>query len=357
MFERQWFAPGYQPGLHSSSIEFEEHLREKDYESAFRILRHESELPTAYRKRLCHRLNKIQELNRIGRYDHIKPVKVFMSGFWHTMDPFNCQVLDFIRAAAPELNIEATLDPSGADIEITSCYGNRLYVRNERALQILFLGENVRPVYRDFDFSITSDLSNYLGRNCYLPLWMLELDWFNKSNYSDRKPLHVETITKGFTVRPQEKLKKVVFIGNNAEPWRTSVLSAIRSKGIPLDVFGSHTKPIGDKLSLTNKYILTVSFENGYSPGYVTEKLVHAYQAKTNLLYYGCLDGTLFRNSHYPIVCLQENSTFDIVTRVASIVNSPETIRYAPLAEKKSVIQFFTDIQKDLRSFLLQFIA
>ena len=88
--------------------------------------------------------------------------------------------MDLLKAALPHRNLKITDKIEEADIVIESCYGNSIIDQNENTVNILFLGENVRPRYSEYDISLTSDMYRYRGKNIYLPIWALEVDWFGK---------------------------------------------------------------------------------------------------------------------------------------------------------------------------------
>ena len=200
-----------------------------------------------------------------------------------------------------------------ADLEITSVFQspNRLMRKVERkfrslnsgisvrdgsntksSLNVWFTGESIRPPsHKPFDAYLSYDSDDFLPHNLYLPLWVLNLSWFGK------KPGH------GFTgveqsvndlmqprVISSETLGRKKFccaFVNNPENLRMSVLRQLESIG-QVDIFGQVSgKFIADKSLAARDYRFMMCFENKLYPGYVSEKLLEAYQSKTFPLYWG----------------------------------------------------------------------
>ena len=129
-------------------------------------------------------------------------------------------------------------------------------------------------------------MNQYGGRNIYLPLWHLEIDWFGKK-YEDRHTYNSNIFTQSRVYDYKERKNRVVYIGNNAEPYREHILTCMEEKGIIVDRYGSQSNPVEDKIAKLSEYKVALVFENSYYPGYMTEKLIHAHLAGTNCLYWG----------------------------------------------------------------------
>ena len=104
------------------------------------------------------------------------------------MNPYDCQLLDLLRLSLTGKSIRVTTNPEICDIAIYSCYGDLRSLRyTQHATRILFLGENVRPCYSEFDISLTFDSDQYEKKYISSAL-VARIDWFNKQ-YADRKTL------------------------------------------------------------------------------------------------------------------------------------------------------------------------
>jgi hypothetical protein len=196
---------------------------------------------------------------------------------------------------------------------------------------ILFLGENVRPRYDLFDYSLSFDLSSYGGRNIHCPLWMLEVDWFCRARYPDRVTYPLRLLTDSKAADYRHRRDSAIFVGNNAEPLRRYMITALRNNNISVDEYGSHTNPIKDKISLLKEYKIAICPENSFHPGYVTEKLVHPYIAGSHMLYWGGAD-YLGINSHNQVISIRPDFNEDELVRSArSILAKSETCQIEPL--------------------------
>ncbi len=354
MFGRQWFPESNQIGLTSCAISAEYHLNRKEFDDALKLVDKIYKLTSDefYCQRMRARIRWLSNRKK----GHERRLKVYYSNFWPDHNDSNSQLNDLIETATGQ-EIVSVLNNEDADISIISCYGNDMtYNAAGQSLKILFLGENVRPLYRFFDLSISSDIQVYRGRNIYLPLWMLEIDWFGKS-YPDRLTHPKHLITQDRVINMNKKKSAVVYVGNNAEPGRYSIINVIKDSGIPIDIFGSHSNPIDDKISLYSQYKLVLCPENSMSPGYITEKPLHAW-----------LSGTRYLYSCYPINHKLENNELCIkiaedwehqgklIGTITKCLNYDSTLQVPSLYSKSQLDHLFSSLLYVLRTKLAQFL-
>ena len=282
MFARQWFPNGSQYGLTNSASQYRQLFESRSFtDCTAYIADHLDSYPDYWNRQLL-RLKSILKL-LVSKQD---VVYIFWDCFWPDFDIYNNQILDYFRAAV-DFNINSTTSPSEAQISIYSCYGNyNSFAQTRHTTRILFLGENVRPAYGEFDYSLSSDVFTYSGLNCYMPLWLFEIDIFSR-NYPDRNPYAVDLFTTQSSVNLSDRSKAAVFVGNNNEPFRCTLLNLLSANGLTVDYFGSHSKPVVNKIDLYKNYKYVIAPENSYSHGYVTEKLMHAYLSDSYFLYWG----------------------------------------------------------------------
>ena len=355
MFPRQWFSGTSQIGLEQSALDFEAHLNRSDLEKASGIALLESRIYPKYwarqYKRLLHLERRKFEILQ-GNYRHIR---VYMAGFWPTMNPFDCQLLDYLEAAADGVELKVVNNPADADISLYSCYGNHADLRQtDHTARILFLGENVRPSFTDFDLSLSFDLCEYGGRNIHLPLWMLEIDWFDKS-YPDRTPFKISSFTQSRKIDAFSRSNSIVHIGNNREPFRAYLLQALLANGIEVDTFGIHSNPVADKFELCKSYKISLCPENSFYPGYVTEKLLHSFVSGASSIYWGGMDHLPFAR-HPSILRVSTSDPIDlIVSRVKGIFLSEEAFPCPPLFSYDWAILCQQKVVAKLHCFLRQF--
>jgi hypothetical protein len=217
-----------------------------------------------------------------------------------------------------------------ADIVITSVYPpNQTRPYPEKT--IAYIGENLRPDYRNCSYSISYDLDSYSGRNCRLPGWYRHLSW---PGYV-RKPLVInETTIHGFEPlvdvdclyqpRPlpsaADKELFCCFVASNMEPYRMLAAERLAEVG-RVDVFGLVTgKPYQDsKLELLSRYRFNLCFENSIFPGWYTEKALHAWVGGCIPLYYSDNWFVLDFNPRALINRINFRTLDEFVSHVASV--------------------------------------
>jgi len=211
-------------------------------------------------------------------------VRVGMGNFWPGFDYQN----NFISRTLHESrlfqvqHVRDAADYANLDLAIYSIFGKTM--PNAQTPSVLFLGENQRPDYRRCTTSLSSDLNSYTGRNFYYPAWMNEIDWL--SNTSDnwynievnRRRDHGSTIRDWLSRR-----EETIAIFNNQDQRRLYDVDTLRTC-LPVDVFGrssgrSFAPGMLAKLQLCQQYRFHYCTENSYWPGYLTEKILHAYLA------------------------------------------------------------------------------
>ena len=85
-----------------------------------------------------------------------------------------------------------------------------------------------------------------------------------------------------------------------------------------------------DKLQYIKRYKFTIAFENQTSPGYVTEKILHAFLVKSIPIYWGDPDVTEYFNPESFINCHAFHN-FDEVIQYIKEVDSNERLYYKHL--------------------------
>ena len=111
-------------------------------------------------------------------------MKVAFTDFWWKFDPNSNFFIDAIRQLRD--NVEVTDNIHDADVVFFSCFSNNhLSIDRQKTKKIYFTGENTRPPVDQCDWSITFDFETCGGKNFRLPLWMLQIDWWNVGGYTN----------------------------------------------------------------------------------------------------------------------------------------------------------------------------
>jgi hypothetical protein len=207
---------------------------------------------------------------------------------------------------------------------IYSVFGNQ-YLNHSEAIRIFFTGENVHPDFNLCDYAFGYD-------------WLCFGDrYYRCPNYALYDEYQAICTTRRSSVEPAQcaSSKRLfcnfVYSNRNAHPFREHLfhaLSAYRRVDSPgghlhnLDCdIGSLTSPdwTTRKVTLQRGYKFTIACENSSSPGYTTEKLVHALAADTVPIYFGNpLIGKEFNTKRF-INCHEFDSVDAVVERVKEL--------------------------------------
>lgn len=359
MFEKQWFPEKSQQGLSSDSIFFEEAISRKEFKKCLNLISNNYSSNKPYWSRMKKRLNHLSKREKKFKLTGIKPpIYIKWENFWPDMVFKDCQLLDLLRFSLPEEEFCFTNYAHKADILISSCFGKikSNQKKYKHCFKILFLGENIRPYFSDYDLSLTSDLNEYRHRNIYLPLWLFEIDLFNRGkDYPDRKIYPLANFCQSKIINFSEREPGIVYIGNNSEPFRESLIQEVIDKKINLLRYGSQSNPISDKISLIKKYRGTISMENSYYPGYITEKGIHSYLGGAKTIYWGCLDKSPFQN-HPLFIHIDPHQKYEnIISEISKIINYQEKILVPELFKKNYVLNILEQISQNIKKSLFQF--
>jgi len=161
----------------------------------------------------------------------------------------------------------------------------------EPVRKVWFTGENKRPPHSSlFDAFISFDQDPMGGKNCYFPLFYIDL-LISHPEATLRRGLGFpdpQTLLEP-RISQSEKPKGVCAFISNGEPTRLRAIDEL-SKWIDVDVYGPWVnKPVPNKHQIAKGYKYTLCFENDLFPGYITEKLLDAYICDTVPLYWGDL--------------------------------------------------------------------
>lgn len=194
-----------------------------------------------------------------------------------------------------------------ADLVICSVFGNEYknFTEKIKSKAIMWIGENQRPDYNRCLYSISCDFDSYYGYNFRLPLWMLEIDWFEQGlgviNKGDVEEILCER--RQITRNEFEQRKFCITIFNNPEPCRVYLyeglneINTVEGYGRPFRNWFATDLTYKEKIEKLRGFRFNLCPENSYWPGYYTEKCLHAKVA-------GCIPITLSD----PLINLDFNS-------------------------------------------------
>ena len=219
--------------------------------------------------------------------------KICVVNFWD--GAFDGDFFDFFFRSCLG-DIEYTNNPHSADLIVTSVFGN---VGTNPNKTIAFIGENVRPSFTNYSYSLSFDWDSYGGRNHRLPLWYARLAWDgfeqkprrdNMHNHGYEQLIPIKQLTQPRKLDVSSKDKFCALIANNPEGLRINLYNSI-SKYKQVDGYGNmFNNPLRkSKFAVLPEYKFCLCPENSVYDGYVTEKLIDAYAGLTVPIYSGTM--------------------------------------------------------------------
>ena len=175
----------------------------------------------------------------------------------------------------------------------TDSHYNWSQYQNPNMITIAYTGENVRPPLDKANFAITFDHLN-TPRHYRLPLYVVDM-WGAVGEGWTNNHLHVSSTENDYERDYDERGFCSFVVSNPRQEMRNNAFHFI-SQYKRVDSAGPHLNNMGQvlpreklhyKLDFLNEYRFNICFENGSYPGYVTEKILNAFQAKTMPVYWG----------------------------------------------------------------------
>lgn len=238
-------------------------------------------------------------------------MKIAYVDFWGGFDPAEFWITRFLKN---RYKVEIS-DPFNCDLIIGSCFGNFIKIfEKSKAKKILFLGENLRPSYEFYDYSLSFDYENYDNKNIRLPLWMLYIDWWNNKS-EDLSLDELNFIFDAEEIYNRQNFACIV-AGN---PVRNRIdIYQLLNLYKKVDGYGLafNNKYNGRKHNLLKNYKFNICFENSIYPGYCTEKLLQAKVAGCIPVYYGCKEA----NKDFNEKCFINLIDYDSINKFAEEV-------------------------------------
>jgi hypothetical protein len=250
------------------------------------------------------------------------------SDFWKNSDSVKEKFFLPLISMVYEDSVEVVVDPEvKVDLEIFSVFpkkptlayrGLRRYgLLNDPVIEplkssinanahrkIWFTGENIKPPIPDeFDAYLSFESNEYNSKNIYLPLWVLNVNWFGHTGvhgFTSLNPTQAELLApiSPDIIRLNDRAGCCAFIGVMENSRRNALYEL--NKVMKTDVYGaSVNNRVPDKIQVAEKYKFILAFENSVSSGYVTEKLLEAHLTNAFPLYSGPLKVNYFNPERF----------------------------------------------------------
>jgi hypothetical protein len=208
-------------------------------------------------------------------------------------------------------------DEANPDFIIHSCFGSDA-LRYD-SVRVAWLGENLQPDFNISDYAMGFGRIAFADRYRRIPLYRWYFSDYESLFLSDRSLRPVNGREE--LARKTRFCTAVVSNGSRGEYFanlfeRLSEYKCIDSGGRWNNTIGA---PIVDKLAFLGQGKFHVAFENSSSPGYITEKIMHAFVARTIPIYWGASDVARDFNPKAFVNCHAYGSVEEVVARVREL--------------------------------------
>jgi len=256
-------------------------------------------------------------------------MKISFVDFWPSFDPLSNIFTDMMRFIFEDFEVVA---PENANIIFSSVFGEayKTYLNKLPILQ--YIGEPIVPKNEPGVTYLSTNYENSATKNFRLPLWILQFDWFFRTQGYSPENFQIP-IRQLYTRRRYVKrdLFSVSIFNHDRAGNRIAYLSALKAKGIPAYAYG---KPFGNwffgerqKMHILSHFTFANCFENDTLAGYHTEKLVHAYFAGCVPLYWGSNTHSIDFNPEAYLFYREDQTMEDFVEQIIRLSYSERDMR------------------------------
>jgi alpha(1,3/1,4) fucosyltransferase len=243
----------------------------------------------------------------------------------------------FFRLLSQKYKVE--IDEVDPDIVFMSCFGvDKLKYANHRCKKIFFSGENSELKREQFEYDLTLTFDETSGKNIYLPLFILFINWFDVPYDPHRDISYLADLNE--LLEPLEDSKKLLqtktngccFLAKNPSAKERVQFCQEAQKQFKVDCAGpvlNNYPEIGgrgdqiEKIDFIRSYRSTIAFENSKHPGYLTEKALHGFCTRCVPVYWGA--NAIFRyfNNNY-IWVVGESDWPEAIQQTKRIIESDD---------------------------------
>ncbi len=267
----------------------------------------------------------------------MRTIKIWFTDFYDGFDPQDNYLYHLL---AKKYSVE--LSPSGPDYLIYSCYGDNFL--NYNCVRIYYTGENLRPDFNLCDYAIGFDHLDFGERYLRFPNFSFFEDQFLELVKGDDNEVR--------TSSGKDHFCNFIYANSEADPARDRffhLLNTYKKVASPGTHLNNISIDVGErfsadwmytKLEFQSRCKFTIAFENSSSPGYTTEKLLHAFIAGTVPIYWGNPEVIMDFNPEAMINCHDYDTFEEVVERVRVIDHNDklyEKILNAPPFKENTV--------------------
>ena len=166
------------------------------------------------------------------------------------------------------------------DYLLCSCFSGEFLKYD--CIKIVVLGENITPDFNLYDYAVGFDFIDYGDRYIRIPNYVYYRDAFQKAAQKHLVP------DENFLNK--KKFCNFIYSNDNSDKIRNEFfleLSKYKKVDSGGKIYNNIGKRVGNKYEFQKDYKFSIAFENSRKEGYVTEKIVQAWQAGTIPIYWG----------------------------------------------------------------------
>jgi len=254
----------------------------------------------------------------------MKTLKIWFTDFYPGFEPQDNFITQLLSKS---YSIE--LDKNKPDYLIYSCHGHEFL--NYNCVRIFYTGENLKPDFNLCDYAIGFDYIHFNNRYLRFPNFAFYEGQFQQLIIS-KNPGSLDLFAK-------KHFCNFIYANSNADPTRDNFFyllnqyKKVASPGkhlnnISMDVGERYAKDwMFTKIEFQSSCKFSIAFENTSSPGYTTEKLLHAFITGTVPIYWGNPEVTKDFNPKAFINCHDFECFEDVVCKVKEIDNDDEMFK------------------------------
>ena len=254
---------------------------------------------------------------------------------------------------------DVQIDSVDPDVVFFSVFGNEIArYQQHRSKKVFYTGENRKPPVANCDLSFSFNKTS--ENNVYLPLWVLFLNWFNVPFSEERDISYLHDIEDLMNpVSDVDSLLKTKdrfcsFIVKNPNSQLRIEFCKIMQTRVSVDCPGdvlNNCPPIGgrgdqkNKIEFLKRYKFNIAFENSFSPGYVTEKIIQPMFVRCIPIYWGGTECFKYFNRDSFIWCGDCETADEAIDRVMSVENNRDlyvNMIRNPVMNRDSVMSEFS---------------
>ena len=251
-----------------------------------------------------------------------KKIKIWYTDFYRGFDPYNNYLTNLLSQS-----FDLEIDSKDPEYLVFSCYGQD-FLQYPDCVRIFYTGENLVPDFNLCDYAIGFHFFDFGDRYLRYPNFALMED-------------QLEELVRPKSFGPEDLDHKAYFcnfIYSNSEADHIRdrffhLLSRYKTVQSPGRHLKNSRELIGDrfkddwmysKLDFQRKCKFSIAFENSSSPGYTTEKIMHAFITGTIPIYWGNPEISRDFNPEAFINCHDFSSLDQVVEKIIQIDTDPE---------------------------------